>query len=182
MIIECTQEWLEKSVIKHDFCPFAKKEQQHESIRYYHNKSTNMEDTLHQLVDEFIFLDQHPEIETTLFIIPQGFDHFDDFLDLVEISNALLEEQQYGGVYQLAQFHPDYCFQGADNTDPANYTNRAPYPILHILREQSLEHAIANHPDPEGIPERNIAYTRALGLEVLQNELNAIKKIAKPKR
>lgn len=175
MIIECTKRWLEKSVIKHDFCPFAKKEQQRDRIRYYHNKSTNTEDVLYQLVDEFIFLDQHPDIETTLFIIPQGVEHFDDFIDLVEISNALLEEQGYRGVYQLAHFHPDYCFQGADNKDPANYTNRAPYPILHLLREQSLERAIANHPDPDGIPERNIVYTRALGLAILQAELKAIK-------
>ncbi len=171
MVKKSIKKWLETIVIGHDFCPFAKKELLQDSIRYYINGSSNTEDTLHDLVDEFIFLDQHPEIETTLFILPKGFDDFDDFLDLVEIANALLEEQHYSGIYQLANFHPDYCFHGSDNNDPANYTNRSPYPVLHLIRESSLERAVASHPDPEGIPERNIAYARALGLETLQAEL-----------
>jgi hypothetical protein len=174
-VIQHTQDWLEGVIIKHNFCPFAKKEHLNKSIRYVLNETSNTEDTLHCLVDEFLFLDQHPEIETTLLIIPEGFERFDDFLDLVEISNALLEERRYRGVYQLAHFHPDYCFQGSDNNDPANYTNRSPYPTLHLLRENSLEHAIANHPDPEGIPDRNIAYAQELGLEQLQNDLKSIK-------
>jgi hypothetical protein len=174
VIIKRTRTWLEKIVIQYNFCPFAKKELLRDSIRYYVNKSSNTGDTLHALIDELIFLEQHPETETTLFIIPEGFSHFDDFLDLVEIANALLDEQHYTGVYQLANFHPDYCFHGSDNQDPANYTNRAPYPILHLLREKSLENTIANHPNPEGIPQRNIAYARKLGLERLQAELALI--------
>lgn len=177
MVKKSIKNWLESIVIGHDFCPFAKKELLRDSIRYCINDSSNTEDTLHHLVDEFIFLDQHPETETTLFILPKGFDDFDDFLDLVEIANALLEEQHYAGIYQLANFHPDYCFHGSDNNDPANYTNRSPYPVLHLIRERSLERAVASHPNPEGIPERNIAYARDLGLGRLQSELKATKLI-----
>ncbi|HFC92029.1 MAG TPA: DUF1415 domain-containing protein [Leucothrix mucor] len=175
MIAKQTKNWLEKIVIKHDFCPFAQRELLRDSIRYSINEASNTEDTLHHLVDEFIFLDRHPETETTLFIIPEGFNDFDDFLDLVEIANALLEEQHYSGIYQLANFHPDYCFHGSDEDDPANYTNRSPYPILHLIREKSLERAVASHSDPESIPERNIAYARELGVHKLKSELYAIK-------
>ncbi len=174
MIAKQTKNWLEQIVIKHNFCPFAQRELLRDSIRYSINEASNTEDTLHHLVDEFLFLDQHPEIETTLFIIPEGFNNFDDFLDLVEIANALLEEQHYSGIYQLANFHPDYCFHGSDEDDPANYTNRSPYPTLHLIREKSLECALANHSDPEGIPERNIAYARELGVHKLQSELHSI--------
>ena len=175
MIVKQTKNWLEQIVIKHNFCPFAERELLRDSIRYFINEVSNTEDTLHHLVDEFIFLDQHPETETTLFIIPEGFNDFDDFLDLVEIANALLEEQDYRGTYQLANFHPDYCFHGSDENDPANYTNRSPYPTLHLIREKSLERAVASHPDPEGIPERNIAYARELGVNKLQSELQFIR-------
>lgn len=176
MPIKNTKNWLEHIVIKHNFCPFAERELRRESIRYVINESSYIEDTLHHLVDEFIFLDQHLETETSLFIIPQGFNDFDDFLDLVEIANALLEEQHYSGIYQLATFHPDYCFHGSDEDDPANYTNRSPYPTLHLIREKRLERAVASHPDPAGIPERNITYARALGINQLRSELQQIKK------
>jgi hypothetical protein len=176
MPIKHTKKWLEHIVIKHNFCPFAQRELLRNSIRYTMNESRYIEDTLHHLVDEFIFLDQHPETETSLLIIPQGFNDFDDFLDLVEIANALLEEQHYRGIYQLATFHPDYCFHGSDDNDPENYTNRSPYPTLHLIREKSLEQAIASHPDPEGIPKRNITYARELGINQLRSELQQIKK------
>jgi len=167
VIVKRTKDWLENIIIQYNFCPFAKNELLRDSIRYYISDCSNTGDILHALIDELIFLDQHPDTETILFIIPAGFANFDDFLDLVEIANALLDAQQYTGVYQLANFHPDYCFHGSDNQDPANYTNRAPYPILHLLREESVAKAIASHPNPEAIPERNIAYARKLGLKRL---------------
>lgn len=164
-----TKDWLENIVIKHNFCPFAKKELLKDSIRFHLIESNSMETILEELVDEFTFLDKHPNVETTLLVLNESFDDFDDYLDLVEISNALLEDQGHLGVYQIASFHPDYCFEDTDVDDPANYTNRSPYPTLHILREASLENAIESHPDPEGIPERNIAYARTLGLDALKN-------------
>jgi hypothetical protein len=115
-------------------------------------------------------LDADAETETTLLILPTGWDDFDDYLDLLAIAEQLLIEQHYEGIYQLASFHPDYRFETdlAGEEDPANYTNRSPYPMLHIIRETSIDRAVANHPDPDNIPVRNITLTRELGLEKLR--------------
>ncbi|RTZ66691.1 MAG: DUF1415 domain-containing protein [Aquificaceae bacterium] len=174
-VVKQTKKWLEDIVIKHNFCPFAKKELLRDSIRFYVIDSSDMAEALQALVDEFFYLDNHTETETTLVILPNGFNQFDDYLDLVALANALLEDQEYSGIYQLASFHPDYCFEGTDNDDPANYTNRSPYPTLHIIRETSLARAIASHPDVAGIPEQNIAYARKLGRDKLQSDLDLIR-------
>ena len=121
-------------------------------------------------------LDQDLNIETTLIIFPIYFKQFDDYLDFLGIAESLLIEQGYEGIYQLASFHPDYCFSGEAHEDPANYTNRSPYPMLHLIREESLERALKSHPNPEKIPERNITLTRKLGLEKLQAILTSAKK------
>jgi hypothetical protein len=92
-------------------------------------------------------------------------------LDLVAIAEDVLIDQDYEGVYQLASFHPDYCFADSKPDDAANYTNRSPYPMLHIIREASIEKALTKYPNPEQIPERNMQLTRKLGLEKLQTLL-----------
>lgn len=116
-------------------------------------------------------MDNNDNIETSLLIFPESLKDFDDYLDFLEIANALMHKQGYEGIYQLASFHPHYYFEGADENDAANYTNRSPYPMLHILREASLERALLNYPDPENIPGRNIKLTRELGLDVMQKLL-----------
>ena len=108
-------------------------------------------------------------IDTDFYI----YSDFDDFLDLVAIADDLLIAQAYEGVYQLASFHPDYCFAEASPDDAANYTNRSPYPILHLIREASIEQVLNHYPEPENIPLRNIALTRELGSNYLQALLNA---------
>lgn len=118
-------------------------------------------------------LDTDTDIETTLLIYPHAFSLFDDYLDFLELAETLMCEQGYEGIYQLASFHPDYCFEGSYINDPANYTNRSPYPMLHLIRETSLEQAINCYPDPDNIPQRNIELTRSLGLTKLQNLLAA---------
>ena len=175
-IIKKTKTWLEDVVIKHNFCPFAKKELLRDSIRFHVVDSSDIAEALQALADEFFYLDHQEDIETTLVIFPNGFEDFNNYLDLVDIANALLEDQNYIGIYQLASFHPNYCFEGSDNDDPANYTNRSPYATLHIIRESSLARAIKNHPDANGIPKRNIAYAKELGLEKLQTALDLIRK------
>ena len=174
-ITKQTKKWLEEVVIKHNFCPFAKRELLRNSIRFHVVDSSDMAEALQALADAFFYLDHQTKTETTLVIFSNGFEHFDDYLDLVDIANALLEDQKYAGIYQLASFHPDYCFEGSNNDDPANYTNRSPYPTLHIIRESSLAHAVESHPDAAGIPERNIAYARELGLEKCRNDLDSIR-------
>jgi uncharacterized protein len=97
-----------------------------------------------------------------------SFADFEDYLDLVEVAEALSSEQDYDGIYQVASFHPDYCFADAVSDDPANFTNRSIYPMLHILREDSISNAVDNFPDPDGIPERNIAFAQQKGLQYMQ--------------
>ena len=127
-----------------------------------------MESALETLVDELNFLDRTEGIETSLLIFPNHFADFEDYLDLVELAENLSIEQGYEGVYQIASFHPDYCFAGADADDPANYTNRSLYPMLHLLREDSISKALDHYIDPEGIPERNIAFAQEKGLRHMQ--------------
>ncbi len=160
-----TRRWVEDIIVAHGFCPFAGREVTRGSIRYTVSPESRLAGALEVLIDECLLLDADSAIETTLLVYPVGFEVFEDYLDFAALAEDLLVEQGYEGVYQLATFHPDYRFADSSEDDPANYTNRSPYPLLHLLREDSLEKAIAGHPDPEGIPERNIAYARDLGLE-----------------
>jgi len=161
-IIE-TQNWVKNVIVKYNICPFARKEVERGTIRYCLTEGNNIESVLQSLLDECRFLGEHSEIETTLFIMPVGFEGFYDFLDVVELANELLDIEGYEGVYQLANFHPDYCFAGEPQNEPSNYTNRSPYPTLHIIRELSMEMAIKHHPDVDAIPERNIAFANKKG-------------------
>ncbi|PKH00615.1 DUF1415 domain-containing protein [Paraglaciecola sp. MB-3u-78] len=155
--------WIEKVIVELNFCPFAKKEMERNTVRFAIFPATQVNDALSHLLEELALLEQLQDIQTTLLIFPQGFADFDDFLDMLEMANTLIGQGGYGGVYQLASFHPDYCFDGEEQNDPANYTNRSPYPILHILRESSIEAVLKRYPDPESIPENNITKARELG-------------------
>ncbi len=176
-IINATQTWLNSFIIAFNICPFAQREQQRNSIRYQVAQTDRLDDALESLITECIFLDTHTETETTLLILPTGFSDFDEYLDMLAMAEQLLFEQGYEGIYQLASFHPDYRFEPTDASltgeDPANYTNRSPYPMLHIIRETSITHALASHPNPEHIPMQNIQLTRELGLKKLQAILAA---------
>lgn len=166
-----TQCWVEQLIVKYNICPFARRELERNSIRYAVAQERPAEAVLTQLIAECGHLDEHPETETTLFILPHGYEGFYQYLDLLDLANDLLLAQGYEGVYQLASFHPDYCFDGELQSDAANHTNRAPYPILHILREASLEQAIANYEDPENIPLRNMEFARRKGSEFFEKIL-----------
>ena len=167
-----TQCWVKSVIVGFNLCPFAKREVEQASIHYQVSHDTDMEQALHSLIHECKRLDEHPEIETTLLIFANAFQSFDDFLDLIEFANALIADQGYEGIYQLASFHPHYCFEGEDENDAANYTNRSPYPMLHLIREARLEQALANYPDPESIPERNIEFARNKGLDEIKSMLD----------
>jgi len=167
-VIAQTTQWINSVVIGCNFCPFAAKAVLRKSIRYVVLQETTLESALEILVDELNFLDRTEDIETSLLIFPKHFSDFEDYLDLVELAENLSIEQGYEGVYQIASFHPDYCFEGADADDPANYTNRSPYPMLHLLREDSISKALDHYIDPEGIPERNIAFAQEKGLKYMQ--------------
>jgi len=169
--VQATKNWVWDIVVGHNFCPFAKKEVLNQSIYYGLSHTCEVEEALQHLLDEVQKLEQQPQIETTLLIYDKGFKQFDDYLVLLDMANLLLAQSGYTGIFQLASFHPDYCFEGEPESDPANYTNRAPYPCLHLLREDGMSKATSKYTDPEGIPQRNIDYARELGLEKLQQQL-----------
>ena len=173
LLITATQTWLKTIIIEYSICPFAKRKLDRGSIRFCIDHDTEIESCLLNLMLECDRLNIDTSIETTLLIYDSAFTAFDDYLDFLELAETLLIEQNYEGVYQLASFHPDYCFEGAKQGDPANYTNRSPYPMLHLLRETSIERAVASYPHPENIPQRNIELTRELGLAKMQALLAA---------
>jgi len=167
-VIAQTTQWINSVVIGCNFCPFAAKALLRKSIRYVVWPEATMENTLEVLLKELCYLDDTDDIETTLIIFPNQFADFEEYLDLVDLAEALVADQDYEGVYQVASFHPDYCFSGADADDPANYTNRSMYPMLHILREDSVTLAVDTFPDAEGIPDRNITFAQGKGLRYMQ--------------
>ncbi|MBV1909251.1 MAG: DUF1415 domain-containing protein, partial [Kangiellaceae bacterium] len=129
------------------------------------------EEQLLSLTHELTRLDQQGDIATTLILLPKGLESFFDYLDFIDIANELLVELGYEGIYQLASFHPDYCFADVQQDDPSNYTNRSPVPIVHILREEQLEKILAIYPEPENIPNKNIQLTHKLGAKVFKDTL-----------
>jgi len=175
-IIRQTEAWLTSFIINYNICPFAKREHDRSSIRYSVIESDEREQCLESVFKECQLLDTEAEIETSLVIFPTILNDFEAYLDFLNLAERLLLEQGYEGIYQLASFHPDYCFAGENVDDPANFTNRSPYPMLHLIREESLERVLKSYPDPEKIPERNITLTRKLGLEKLQAILTSAKK------
>ena len=178
--INATQTWLNKLIIGYNLCPFAKQERDRDSIRYSVDHHVEVEACLLKVMLECLKLDADKNIETTLIIFTHAFQAFDDYLDFLAMAEALINEQGYEGIYQLASFHPEYCFEGESQDDPANYTNRSPYPMLHLLREDSIEQAINQHPDIENVPQRNIELTRSLGLDKLRSLLESCLPSKKP--
>lgn len=169
--IDQTKKWLSNVILKLRLCPFAKQPFDNDQIHYDIIETADLQSILERIMQQCAALDQHPARETSLLICPNSLATFETYLDMLEMANGLLEQQGYEGVYQLASFHPDYRFADSSRDDPANYTNRSPYPMVHILREASIEAALENFPNPEDIPERNIKVMRELGLEAAKTTL-----------
>ena len=168
-VIDATKNWIEKVVVGLSFCPFAAKPFKEGNIRYKLVNGKSLEQALTSVVVEMMFLDDNETTETTLVIFPDNFSDFNKYLELLDLSEQLLEKEGYEGVYQIASFHPKYLFAGTKESDPSNYTNRSPYPMLHILREDSLEQAIKKHVNADQIPQKNIQKSTELGIEYFKN-------------
>ncbi len=166
-IIQDIQLWLEEAVIGLQLCPFAKRPFQQETIRYRVLGMLSKAEILTALQAELQQLRETPAsaLETTLLILPDGYPNFLDFNDLLYDANALLEREELVGEIQIASFHPEYQFGGTRPEDVENFTNRAPYPVLHLLREDSLTEALSSVHDPDQIYLRNIKTMEELGLE-----------------
>lgn len=163
-IILQTKKWINEVVIGCNFCPFAAKEVNKDTIHYCVEYATSIENCLQTFMQECHRLDNDPGIETTLLIFPNAVPGFEDYLELLDLAEQLLEEQEYEGVYQVASFHPHYRFAGSTVDDAANYTNRSIYPMLHLLREESIEKALEKYSDSSQIPDRNIKFAREKGV------------------
>lgn len=166
-IITATRRWLERAVIGLNLCPFAKPVYLREQIRYAVSEAETPEALLADLIDELQALAAaEPEaIETTLLIHPGVLNDFLDYNDFLGVAEAAVADLGLEGVLQVASFHPEYQFAGTAPDDITNYTNRSPYPTLHLLREASVERAVAAVPDASEIYERNMETLRRLGVE-----------------
>ncbi len=174
-VVSQTKRWIEAVIIDLNFCPFAKKVFDQQTLFYKVVESEKTEEGLSIVIDECLRLDSNKEIETTLIIYPDMLEDFNDYLDFLELANQLLETQNYAGIYQLASFHPNYCFDGVAMEAAENYTNRSPYPMLHLIRESRLEGALETYPDPEQIPLRNIERAKKEGAGFFKQILKQIK-------
>ncbi|MEO8525368.1 MAG: DUF1415 domain-containing protein [Caldimonas sp.] len=162
-----TRAWVERAVIGLNLCPFAKAPQVKGQVRYVATEANDTEALLAVLVDELILLaEAAPErIETTLLIHPHALTDFADYNDFLDLAEAAVAELDLEGVIQVASFHPRYRFAGSIDDDVANATNRSPHPTLHLLREASIDRAVAAFPEAEAIFEANIATLEQLGAE-----------------
>ena len=166
-VIAAMREWLEKAVIGLNLCPFAKAVYVKNQVRFVVSTARSLDGWLEDLDRELDFLAAaDPEvIDTTLLIHPTLLPDFLDFNDFMQLAEAAVDEHELDGVIQIASFHPQFQFEGTAPDDMGNYTNRAPFPTLHLLRETSIERAVAAFPEAETIYERNIETLERLGIE-----------------
>lgn len=178
-IIAITRQWVETIVIELNLCPFAKRALSDGAVEFIVSDAASeiqlLEDLQRQLLllkDRLARPDQQHDT-TTLLIHPNVLTDFADYNQFLDLADALLTEVEMEGIYQIASFHPHYQFAGTHLEDAENYSNKSPYPMLHLLPEAQVELALTHYPDPEQIPQRNMALLADLGEEALQARLDA---------
>jgi uncharacterized protein len=174
-IVATTRHWLTRAVIGLNLCPFAKAVHVKNQIRYAVSEATGIEHVLADLENELRTLaDADPAvIDTTLLIVPHALADFLGYNDCLYFADRMLKQLRLEGTLQIASFHPHYQFEGSEPDDVENYTNRSPYPILHLLREASIERAVEAFPDAADIYERNQETLRRLGAQGWQEWMTA---------
>lgn len=170
LIIEHVKDWVDKVIVRLNICPFAKAEVIAQTIHYVVEENSAHDRVVAQALSQCKSLDEDPSRATTLIILSDPNLGFYSYLDIVDQLEQAMSNAGYDGTYQLASFHPQYVFGGSEDNDAANFTNRSPYPMLHLIREQDITTALSTFLRPESIPERNIEYTRRKGLAHM-NEL-----------
>ncbi|MCG9550077.1 DUF1415 domain-containing protein [Vibrio campbellii] len=166
-ITEQVDQWLNDVVIGLNLCPFAAKPQRNKQIKIFVSEASQEEALLEDILLQLIELSNtEPEkLETTLVVVPNMLQDFWDYNFFIDWVEGLIKQQDWEGIFQVATFHPDYCFGGAEPEDDENLTNRSPYPVFHLIREESMEKVLKHYPDPESIPDTNIARVSALSEE-----------------
>ncbi len=167
-----TRRWVDQVVIGHNLCPFARAIVDRLRVEVF--PSDDLEGLIHCLAGEIkrIMETSADTLPTTLVVMPTGFTDFESYLDVVAMAENIIDDLGYTEDVQIASFHPDYVFDSAETDDPANWTNRSPYPMLHFLRAAEVAFAVETHPDVEAIPERNVSLFRAMGLEQVSKNLS----------
>jgi hypothetical protein len=162
-----TRAWVDRAVIGLNLCPFARAVQVKGQVRYVLSNARDAEALLADLCREMLHLvDTEPvQTDTTLIVHPQVLNDFGDYNDFLDLADAALTQLNLDGVLQVASFHPRYTFAGTDEDDVTNATNRSPYPTLHLLREDSVDRAVAAFPEAEAIFEKNVETLETLGDE-----------------
>jgi hypothetical protein len=163
--VDDTRRWLERAVIGLNLCPFAKAVHVKQQVRFAVTGATTAEELIEELAQELTLLDQADPavIETTLLIHPRAMTDFLDFNDFLDAADAAVEALELEGVLPVASFHPQYQFAGTEADDIGNYSNRSPWPTLHLLREESIDRAVEAFPDPESIFGENLRSLEKLG-------------------
>lgn len=164
-VLAATRRWLEEAVIGLNLCPFAKSVYVKNQVRIVVSRARHIDAFLDDLDRELDLLKTTPseEVETTLLVHPTLFPDFLVFNDFLNVADEVLVEHELEGVVQIAPFHPDFVFDGEPEGDMSHYTNRSPYPTLHLIREEGLGKAIDSYGDTDEIYERNIDVLRKLG-------------------
>lgn len=176
--LQLTKNWLETFVLGLNLCPFARHPLRNGKVRFVVFEGDDLEALTETFVRELAYLDQAPPsvCETTLIILRDILGEFEEYLDFMEMSEIIVEQLELEGVFQVASFHPDYQFEETEPTDAENYTNRSPYPMIHLLREDSVTRAVEAFPEVGDIPARNIETMNNLGIEKIKSLLNDIRK------
>ncbi len=164
-----TLRWIDRFVVGLELCPFAKRSIDAGRLRIEVSDATEPARLVESLEVELGILaasggsESSHSLESTLLVHPNVLKDFRDFNDFLDVADATLVRQSLEGKIQIASFHPDYQFEATEPDDLGNYTNRSPFPMLHLIREEAVSRAIAEYPDPEGIPTRNVALLESLG-------------------
>ena len=163
-IIQTVKNWIANFIIQYNLCPFAKKPFVQNKISYIVYEGEDLEELATILQQTFTDLQtiSRSSLETTIIILPNLLQNFNDYLAFLEVANRLIFALRLEGIIQIASFHPNYQFAGTNKEDVTNYTNRSPFPLIHLLREDSVTEAVTHYEDIEEIPERNMELMRQL--------------------
>lgn len=175
-VIRQTKAWVREFVIGYNLCPFAANPFRLNRIRYWVVEKMDPSAHIRLLLEEIRILFEE-EVETTLLIYPEEWEHYEDYLLFADTMNQFLDETGWRGDIQLATFHPQYEFAGEEPGGPSHYTNRSPYPMLHLIREDIMEQAIRTFPDTEGIPDWNKKQMEQMGVDELEKMWNEYRRI-----
>ena len=176
LIEQQVRAWLEHFVVGLNLCPFASPVVSSDGLRIKICESTELEQIMQTFLTELDLIQSTSELDiaTTLLVIPNALGNFEEYLDVIDLAETLLIEVGLEGIIQLASFHPLYQFDGEPEESASHFSNRSPYPLIHLLREDMMASALSSFPNPQTIPLKNISTLESIGREEIQRRWNQI--------